>query len=126
MTSAIKPAMRAYSMAVTPESLPTNSSIPVLAQFKKALLDRGYNLQLNYTGEALGNPIGGVKQGGINEGLLEMSVDGDVDKIAGLKGATYSTPTSGRSSRRFPSNGSSASWSIGSATRASSGSSRNG
>lgn len=53
--------------------------IPVLAQLKKGLLDLGYNLQLNYTGEVLGNPTGGVKQGAIYEGLLEMAVDGDLD-----------------------------------------------
>jgi porin len=77
------------------EVLPPNlqpsiaSSIPVLAQFKNGLLDRGFNLQLNYTGEVLGNPTGGVKQGATNEGLFEMSVDGDLDKIAGLNGATF-------------------------------------
>jgi porin len=77
------------------EALPPNlqpsiaSSIPVLAQFKHGLLDRGFNLQLNYTGEVLGNPTGGVKQGATNEGLFEMSVDGDLNKIAGLSGATF-------------------------------------
>jgi len=77
------------------EQLPPNlqpsiaSSLPVLAQFKKGLLDLGYNLQLNYTGEVLGNPTGGVKQGAINDGLFEMAVDGDLEKIAGLSGATF-------------------------------------
>ncbi|WGJ14741.1 carbohydrate porin [Methylocapsa sp. D3K7] len=77
------------------EALPPNlqpsiaSSIPVLAQFKNGLLDYGYNLQLNYTGEVLGNPTGGVKQGATNEGLFEMSVDGDLNKIAGWNGATF-------------------------------------
>ena len=77
------------------EALPPNlqpsiaSSIPVLGQFKKGLLDLGYNLKFNYTGEVFGNPTGGVKQGAINEGLFEMAVDGDLDKIAGLNGATF-------------------------------------
>lgn len=90
-------AQDAIGNAPTPqnETLPPNlqpsvaSSIPVLRQVKKALLDLGYNLQLNYTGEVLGNPTGGVKQGVTNEGLFEMSVDGDLDKIAGLTGATF-------------------------------------
>ncbi len=90
-------AQEAIGNAPTPENeqLPPNlqpsiaSSIPVLAQFKKGLLDLGYNLQLNYTGEVLGNPTGGVKQGAIYEGLFEMSIDGDLDKIAGLSGATF-------------------------------------
>ena len=90
-------AQDAIANAPTPENeaLPPNlqpsiaSSIPVLARFKKGLLDLGYNLQLNYTGEVLGNPTGGVKQGAIYEGLFEMSIDGDLDKIAGLSGATF-------------------------------------
>ena len=73
-----------------PEQQPSiSTSVPALGEFKKALLDLGYNLQLNYTGEVLGNPSGGVYQGGIYEGLLEMSIDGDLNKIAGLKGATF-------------------------------------
>ena len=56
-----------FGNAPTPvnETLPPNlqpsiaSSIPVLAQFKKGLFYLGYNLQLNYTGEVLGNPTGG-------------------------------------------------------------------
>lgn len=77
------------------EALPSNlqpsiaSSIPVLCQFKKGLFDLGYNLQLIYTGEVLGNPTGGVKQGATNEGLFNMAVDGDLDRIAGLNGATF-------------------------------------
>ena len=47
-------------------------------------------MQLNSTGEVLGNPTGGVKQGATNEGLFEMSVDGDLYKIAGLNGAIES------------------------------------
>ncbi|QBR70307.1 carbohydrate porin [Beijerinckiaceae bacterium] len=85
----------ANSPAPESEALPPNlqpsiaSSIPVLARFKKALLDLGYNLQLNYTGEVLGNPTGGIRQGTINEGLFEMALDGDLNKIAGLTGASF-------------------------------------
>ena len=61
----------------------------MLARFKKGLLNLGYNLQLNYTGEVLGNPTCGVKQGAIYEDLFDMSIDGDLDKIAGLSGATF-------------------------------------
>jgi porin len=77
------------------EALPPNlqpsiaSSIPVLAEFKKGLFDLGYNFHVNYAGDVLGNPTGGVKQGATYEGLLEMAVDGDLDRIAGLSGATF-------------------------------------
>jgi porin len=90
-------AQESIGNAPTPpnEALPPNlppsiaSSIPVLAQFKKELLHLGYNLQLNYAGDVLGNPTGGVKQGATYEGLLQMAVDGDLDRIAGLSGATF-------------------------------------
>ena len=60
----------AISNAPTPENeqLAPNlqpsiaSSIPALGEFKKGLRDLGYNFQLNYTGEVLGNPTGGVRQ----------------------------------------------------------------
>jgi hypothetical protein len=66
-------ALDAIGNAPTPENeaLPPNlqpsiaSSIPVLAQFKKGLLDLGYNLQWNYAAEEFGNLVGGVKQGAI-------------------------------------------------------------
>jgi len=66
-----------------------SSSIPVLRDSKKALLACGYNFQLNYTGEVFSNPVGGARQGTAYAGLLEMAVDGDLAKIAGLNGATF-------------------------------------
>ena len=66
-----------------------SSSIPELGDLKKALIERGFNFSVNYTGEVLGNPTGGVRRRTIYEGLLEMVVDGDLDKIAGLTGATF-------------------------------------
>lgn len=62
---------------------------PRLSEFKKALLDLGYNFQVNFTQEALGNPSGGAQQGATYEGLVELGVDGDLDRIAGLKGASF-------------------------------------
>jgi len=66
-----------------------STSLAALGDFKKALLDRGFNFQLNYTGEIFGNPRGGVKQRAVYDNLLELAVDGDLDKVAGLKGASF-------------------------------------
>lgn len=66
-----------------------STSIPALYDLKRALFDRGFNFRVNYTGETLGNPKGGVKRGLIYEGLLELVVDGDLEKIASMKGATF-------------------------------------
>ncbi len=63
--------------------------IPQLNEFKQALIALGYNFQVNYTGEGLGNPVGGAQQSAAYEGLLELGIDGDLNRIAGLKGASF-------------------------------------
>ena len=73
----------------TSEQPSISSMIPALKNFKRGLLDRGFNFQLNYTGEVFGNPTGGVRQRGVYEDLFEAALDGDLDKIAGLKGASF-------------------------------------
>jgi porin len=64
-------------------------SLPALGEFKRGLLDLGLNFQLNYTGEVLGNPSGGVRQRAIYENLFELAIDGDLQTIAGLNGASF-------------------------------------
>lgn len=66
-----------------------STSIPALGEFKKALLDLDYNVQLNYIGEVLGNTKGGVRQRTIYDDLIELAIDGDLSKIAGLNGASF-------------------------------------
>ena len=66
-----------------------STSIPALGEFKKALLDLGYNVQLNYIGEVLGNTKGGVRRRTIYDDLIELAIDGDLSKIAGLNGASF-------------------------------------
>ena len=65
------------------------SIVPALGDFKKALLDRGFNFQLSYIQDTFGNPFGGVKQGATYGSVLYMAVDADLAKIAGLPGATF-------------------------------------
>lgn len=62
---------------------------PRLLEFKQGLLDLGYNFQVNYTGEVLGNPVGGGQQSVIYEGLLELGLDGDLGRIMGWKGGSF-------------------------------------
>jgi porin len=62
---------------------------PRLMEFKQGLLELGYNFQVNYTGEVAGNPVGGGQRSAIYEGLLELGIDGDLDRIAGWKGASF-------------------------------------
>lgn len=44
---------------------------------------------VSYTGEVLGNLSGGYKQGAVYEGLLNIGVEGDLEKLAGWKGASF-------------------------------------
>jgi porin len=46
---------------------------------------RGVKFAATYIGETLANPTGGWKQGAINEGRLNLAVDVDLEKFAGLK-----------------------------------------
>lgn len=56
---------------------------------RSALEDAGWTLGATYVGETLGNVSGGVNSGFIYEGRLELSLDADLDKIAGWTGATF-------------------------------------
>src|SRR3954462_10395204 len=45
----------------------------------------GIKFAATYIGEVLGNPSGGLKQGAIYEGRLNLAVDVDLEKLAGWK-----------------------------------------
>ncbi|PPQ37284.1 porin, OprB family [Rhodoblastus acidophilus] len=75
--------------AATPDLPSILTSIPTLApvvDFKKQLMDQGVVLQLNYIGEALGNPSGGVRRGAVYDGRVELAIDADMEKLAHWKG----------------------------------------
>lgn len=56
---------------------------------RKSLQDEGIQLSLAYNAEMLSNPIGGVKQGTIYEGLVTGTVDLDLAKLVKWPGATF-------------------------------------
>lgn len=53
---------------------------------RRRLAEKGISYGLVYTGEALRNFSGGVRQGGIYEGKLEGFLNADFEKLAGWKG----------------------------------------
>jgi carbohydrate-selective porin OprB len=55
-----------------------------------------------YIGEALGNPSGGLKRGAIYEGRLNLAVDVDLEKLAGLRELTFHARSRVRRKRRWP------------------------
>jgi porin len=87
--AAPKPAEPAPAPTLCDGQPSISGSVPVLGDWKKALCERGFNLQVNFIGEVFGNPTGGVKQGARYEQRLELGLDGDMDQIAGIKGLTF-------------------------------------
>ena len=49
--------------------------------FRKTLQDDGVKLSPTYIGEVFGNPFGGMKRGVIYDGLLNIALDLDLDKM---------------------------------------------
>jgi len=47
------------------------------------------SFSVSYTGEVLGNLSGGYKQGAVYDGLLNIGVQGDLEKLVGWKGGSF-------------------------------------
>src|ERR1700749_3722544 len=45
----------------------------------------GVKFAATYLGEVLGNPSGGLKPGSVYEGRLNLAVDVDLEKLAGMR-----------------------------------------
>src|SRR3954451_25444750 len=69
----------------TGESTVAERTLGVLPNLYERL---GIKFAATYIGEVLGNPTGGIQQGGTFEGRLNLAVDIDFDKLAGWKGLT--------------------------------------
>jgi len=50
---------------------------------------RGIKFSATYIGEELGNPSGSLKRGAVYEGRLNLAVDVDLEKLAGLRELTF-------------------------------------
>ena len=49
----------------------------------------GIKFAATYIGEVLGNPTGGLKQSAIYEGRLNLAIDVDLEKLAGMRQLTF-------------------------------------
>jgi carbohydrate-selective porin OprB len=54
---------------------------------RKTLKDAGVDFEVNDIAEALSNPVGGVRQRTIYQGLITTSVNLDLEKLANWPGA---------------------------------------
>jgi porin len=75
---------------------------PALAETPgQVLYDHGISITLNYTGEAAGNPSGGIRQGSAYAGQVYLGGDFDMSKIAGLTGTTIHVAVTQRHGRNL-------------------------
>lgn len=56
---------------------------------RRWLAERGINWNLLYTNDILGNAVGGLRRGVINQGKLEAAMQADLEKLMGLQGLTF-------------------------------------
>jgi porin len=57
--------------------------------FRKQLEDAGVSFGVNDTSETLSNPTGGIRQLTIYQGLLDVSLNLDLEKLAKWRDATF-------------------------------------
>ena len=67
-------------------SLPANGDP---AGIRKWLSERGVTYGVVYTGEALGNVSGGIRQAALYGGKLEMAVSANLEKLIGWQGLSF-------------------------------------
>ncbi len=68
-------------------SLPRELADP--GGIRSALGREGITFHVNYIGEGLGNPTGGVKQGAFYDGRLELALEADLEKTIGWPGLSF-------------------------------------
>ncbi|MDH4981560.1 carbohydrate porin [Hyphomicrobium sp. D-2] len=56
---------------------------------RSALAGRGVTFAVNYIGEVLGNPTGGIAQGTFYDGRLEFALTADLEKAIGWRGLSF-------------------------------------
>lgn len=74
---------------IDPDTGGSTLSDDTLGILKNPWADRGVKFSATYVGESLGNPSGGLRQGAIYEGRLNLAIDLDLAKIAAVNGLTF-------------------------------------
>ena len=85
-------ALLASSLAGLGQQPAANGTAPGVQQEwnpYSAMTHTGMSFPVIYTGEVLGNPTGGYREGAIYDGVLEAGVQIDLCKLANWQGATF-------------------------------------
>lgn len=72
-----------------PDTGSSTLSDETLGILKNPWAHRGVKLSASYVSESLGNPFGGLREGAIYEGRLNLAIDLDLAKIASFNGLTF-------------------------------------
>ncbi|XHR30670.1 MAG: carbohydrate porin [Chthoniobacteraceae bacterium] len=76
-------------MALSSIALAGDSAPPEPEPAKCALSLGGLSFPISYTGETIGNVSGGYRRGATYEGLLNIGVQGDLEKLLGWQGGSF-------------------------------------
>jgi porin len=75
---------------VTETGIPENAVTPIdVAGMRKSLAENGIGFGGFYNAETFGNPSGGIKQGVTYDGVLELHLNGDMQKMGLWKGLCF-------------------------------------
>jgi porin len=90
VTALTLPAGARADCGVTDTGIPENAMAAIdPAGIREALAKSGLGLGGFYVGEAFGNPSGGIKQGVTYDGVLELHLNGDMQKMGLWKGLCF-------------------------------------
>ncbi|MET3471408.1 porin [Novosphingobium sp. 1529] len=90
------PALADDAAPPPPPTLPATGQTPAARQPLQPLADKGVTLQWSYTGEAAGNVTGGLARKSAYTGQVYVGADLDMDRIAGISGATIHVAVTNR------------------------------
>jgi porin len=75
---------------VTESGIPEDAVATIdFADTRKSLAESGIGIGGFYAAETFGNPTGGIKQGATYDGVLELHLDGDMQKLGFWKGLCF-------------------------------------
>jgi porin len=87
---ALPAAAAATDCEVSENGIPDDVIVPIdVAGVRKSLGSNGIGIGGTYIADVLGNPSGGIKQGTHYDGLLDVHMDIDFQRIAGWKGLCF-------------------------------------
>jgi porin len=90
VTALTLPAAARADCDIMDTGIPENAVVAIdAAGIREALAKSGLGLGGFYVGETFGNPSGGIKQGATYDGVLELHLDGDIQKMGLWKGLCF-------------------------------------